>query len=160
MRRPGRRSLQSVGLLPASRPPRDRLDAHSGSRPRGPPGQKANLISVLEATLKHPRRGPRHPALFRPPTIKVDRRRRATRGTFSALNARPTRASDALLSVPLPPPAEDLRQGLAVRHGPRRHPAGHHPVRSHPHHPTTRAATSTDSATAVQTRDATADRPG
>src|SRR4051794_36115323 len=100
MRRPGRRSLQSVGLLPASRPPRDRLDAHSGSRPRGPPGQKANLIRVLEATLKHPRRGPRHPALFRPPTIKVDRRRRATRGTFSALNARPTRASDALMKLP------------------------------------------------------------
>src|SRR4051794_31048091 len=114
MRRPGRRSLQSVGLLPASRPPRDRLDAHSGSRPRGPPGQKANLIRVLEATLKHPRRGPRRPALFRPPTIKVDRRRRATRETFSALNARPTRASNALLPVPDQPDTATALEDFAV----------------------------------------------
>src|SRR3954453_20561811 len=54
-------------------------------------GRRANLIRVLEATLKRPRRGPRHPAHLRPPTIKLIRRQRATHRTFSALKARPNR---------------------------------------------------------------------
>ena len=46
-----------------------------------------------------------------------------------------------VLPVPLPPPAQDLRPRLAVRAGPRRHPARHHPHRHHPRHPTTRPPT-------------------
>ncbi len=64
------------------------------------------IVRVLEATLKRPRHGPPRPAVLRPPTIKVDRRRRATQAAFSALNARPTRASNAVLPVRAPPPAQ------------------------------------------------------
>jgi len=63
------------------------LHLRTGGHPRGPLGNQANLIRVLEATLKRPRRGPRHPAGSRPPTIKEYRRRRATPRIFTAERA-------------------------------------------------------------------------
>jgi len=57
-----------------------------------------------------------------------------------------------LLPVPEPSPAEDLRPRLAVRPGPRRHPARHQPVRGRPHHPATGPAPSRPRPTAGSRR--------
>jgi hypothetical protein len=54
----------------------------------------------------------------------------------------PARRPDGLRQpvhpVPSAPPAQDARTRLAVRDDGRRRPLGHHALRRHPHHPTTR----------------------
>jgi hypothetical protein len=48
-----------------------------------------NLIRVLKATVKGPRRGSQHPAYQRPPTTKEIRRQRATTPIFIRERAPP-----------------------------------------------------------------------
>src|SRR3954468_7788332 len=89
----------------------------------------ALTVPQLRATRRLGRPGPRH----RPRLRRRDQLR------------------EPVLPVPLPPPAEDLRPGLALRHAPRRPPAGDPTVRRHEDQPTT-GATTTRRATTVRTR--------
>ena len=115
--RASRRRLRVPGPRRATRP----------GRLLSPPAGRKPFVTTRDRTCRMPncgqrvglgRPGPRHSALLR----------------------RPDLLHQSLLPVPHRPPAEDLRPRLAVRHGPRRHPARHHTLRRHPHHPTTRPA--------------------
>jgi hypothetical protein len=63
--------------------------------PAGAAGQEANLIRVLKATVKGPRRGSQHPAYQRPPTTKDIRRQRATAPIFTQERAPPQGGTEA-----------------------------------------------------------------
>ncbi len=115
----------------------------------GTPGQRLPLLGPGPPITDHRLHAHRRPARLRHhprphlsvPQLRAARRPRRPRPRHPARPRRAHRLRQPVLPVPQPPPAQDPRPRLAVRHGPRRHAAGHHPVGGHPHHPTTRPAT-------------------
>ena len=85
------RLLQHPGL-PA-------LRRRNGWLPAGAAGRQANLIRVLKATVKGPRRGSQHPAYQRPPTTKDIRRQRATTPIFIRERAPPQGGTEAYQQI-------------------------------------------------------------
>jgi hypothetical protein len=81
--------ISSVSCVSSSTPASLRSDDPTGRLPAGAAGREANLIRVLEATVKGPRRGSQHPAYQRPPVTKDIRRQRATSPIFIRERAPP-----------------------------------------------------------------------
>ena len=86
-----------------------------------PTAAQRRFVSTRDRTCRHPRCRDRSAGRPRPRHPARPRRRH--------------RLHQPVLPVPQPPPAQDLRPRLALRPGPRRHPARHHPRRRHPRLP-------------------------